>query len=353
MDLIERKYRILQAIIDDYILTALPVGSRTISKKYEQNLSSATIRNEMSDLEELGYLDSPHTSAGRVPSNKAYRLYVDRMIHPAPLTLEELSYIQSCFDTRAQQVGALSTKLAKVISGMTNYTTAVMTRTPRADQKLGHIQLVPVSDRRILAILVTQSGAVKQQMMELDQVIAPDALYTVSRILTERLQGCPLSRLSQALMELAGNEGNEIRGMLRSMADIPEEIQDDGTLVVGGRSNLLGFPEYSDVGKAQELLKVLETRDKLVSLLSRQGEMEITVRIGPETGIEELRDCSVVTASYRLMDGRVNTIGLIGPTRMQYGRAVSVLEEVGKALQRAVGRQEISGGDPSTDHNRR
>ena len=345
MDLIERKYRILQAIIDDYILTALPVGSRTISKKYEQNLSSATIRNEMSDPEELGYLDSPHTSAGRVPSNKAYRLYVDRMIHPAPLTPEELSYIQSCFDTRAQQVGTLSAKLAKVISGMTNYTTAVMTRTPRAEQKIGHIQLVPVSDRRILAVLVTQSGAVKQQMLELDQSIAPDALYAVSRILSERLNGCPLSQLKKALLDIAENEGKGIRGMLREIAGIPDEAADDGTLVVGGRSNLLGFPEYSDVGKAQELLKVLETRDKMISLLSRQGEMEITVRIGPETGIEELRDCSVVTASYRLMDGRVNTVGLIGPTRMQYGRAVSVLEEVGKALGRAINRQEIGDDD--------
>ena len=342
MDLIERKYRILQAIIDDYILTALPIGSRTISKKYEQKLSSATIRNEMSDLEDLGYLDSPHTSAGRIPSNKAYRLYVDRMIQPYPLSVEELAYIQSCFDTRAQQIGTLSAKLARVISGMTHYTTAVMTRTPRDEQKLSHIQLVPVSDRRVLLILVTEKGAVKQKLVELDQPLAPDALYTVSRFLTARLSGCPLSQLDSALSAVGARESEEVRGMLRAMMQFPEEQSDEGTLVVGGRSNLLGFPEYADVGKAQELLKVLETRDKLISLLSRQGEMEITVRIGPETGIDELKDCSVVTASYRLMDGRVNTIGLIGPTRMQYGRAVTVLEEVGKALSRAIAERQDS-----------
>lgn len=159
MDLIDRKYRILQAIIDDYIMTALPVGSRTISRKYEQKLSSATIRNEMSDLEELGYLDSPHTSAGRIPSYKAYRLYVDRMIHPMPLSEEETAFIKSCFDHRINQVEELSAKIAKALSSMTHYTTAVMTRAPREEQVFSHLQLVPVSDRRLLLVIVTRSGA--------------------------------------------------------------------------------------------------------------------------------------------------------------------------------------------------
>lgn len=131
MELIDRKYRILQAIIDDYILTALPVGSRTISRKYEQKLSSATIRNEMSDLEELGYLDSPHTSAGRIPSYKAYRLYVDQMIHPTPLSREESAFIKNCFEHRIGQVEELSARIAKALSSMTHYTTAVLTRAPR------------------------------------------------------------------------------------------------------------------------------------------------------------------------------------------------------------------------------
>ena len=155
MDLIDRKYRILQAIIDDYIMTALPVGSRTISRKYEQKLSSATIRNEMSDLEELGYLDSPHTSAGRIPSYKAYRLYVDRMIHPMPLSEEETAFIKGCFDRRINQVEELSARIAKALSSMTHYTTAVMTRAPREEQVFSHLQLVPVSDRRLLLVIVT------------------------------------------------------------------------------------------------------------------------------------------------------------------------------------------------------
>ncbi len=340
MDLIDRKYRILQAIIDDYILTALPVGSRTISRKYEQKLSSATIRNEMSDLEELGYLDSPHTSAGRIPSNKAYRLYVDKMIHPEPLSVEETAFIQSCFDRRAQQVEDLSARIARALSTMTHYTTAVMTRAPREDQILSHLQMVPVSERRMLLILVMRSGAVSQKMIDLDAPAAPDALYTVSRFLSEQLSGCPMSRLPAELMRMASEESRELANILRAMADVQTEGSEVSGLVVGGRSNLLSFPEYSDVDKAKALLSVLETKEKVVSLLSQQGEMEISVRIGPETGMEETKDCSIVTASYRLSDGRVNTIGLIGPTRMQYGKVLSVFTQLGRSITELLDEQD-------------
>ncbi|MDO5298443.1 MAG: heat-inducible transcriptional repressor HrcA [Clostridia bacterium] len=333
MDRIDRKYRILQAIIDDYILTALPVGSRTISRKYEQKLSSATIRNEMSDLEELGYLDSPHTSAGRVPSYKAYRLYVDQMLTPVPLSVEETAFINRCFDRRIHQVEELSSRIAKVLSSMTHYTTAVMTRTPKNELVLSHLQLVPVADRRVLLVLVTRGGSVKQTLLELDAPIAPDELYTVSRYLSRQLEGCALSDLAQVLGEMGG-ERPDATPVIRAIAQQQPEAEegDVAALVVGGRSNLLSFPEYSDVDKAKALLSVLETREKMVSLLSQHGEMEISVRIGPETGMEETRDCSIVTASYRLGDGRVNTIGLIGPTRMQYGKVLSVLSQVGQSL---------------------
>ena len=325
MDLIDRKYRILQAIIDDYIMTALPVGSRTISRKYEQKLSSATIRNEMSDLEELGYLDSPHTSAGRIPSYKAYRLYVDRMIHPMPLSEEETAFIKDCFDHRINQVEELSARIAKALSSMTHYTTAVMTRAPREEQVFSHLQLVPVSDRR--------SGAVRQTVIDTEKPIAPDALYTVSQIISRELEGCAMNQLPARLTRLAGGQEGEMRELLGLLAAQPPEKDGGvGSLVVGGRSNLLSFPEYADVDRAKELLSVLETREKVVSLLSHQGEMEISVRIGPETGMEETKDCSIVTASYRLNDGTVNTIGLIGPTRMQYGKVLSVLGEVGRSI---------------------
>ena len=342
MDIIDRKYRILQAIIDDYILTALPVGSRTISRKYEQKLSSATIRNEMSDLEELGYLDSPHTSAGRVPSNKAYRLYVDQMLRPMPLSVEETEFINRCFDRRMHQVEDFSMRIAKALSSMTHYTAAVMTTTPRSEQVLSHLQLVPVAANRVLLILVTRSGTVKQSLLDLGASVAPDELYTVSRILSSQLEGMRLSELPGAMLRLSGGCETGIHRIVRAMAEQqPHEAQSDiVSLAVGGRSNLLSFPEYSDVDKAKALLSVLETREKVVSLLSHNGEMEISVRIGPETGMEETKDCSIITASYRLSDGRVNTLGLIGPTRMQYGKALSVISQVGRSLNTLIEQQQ-------------
>lgn len=339
MDLIERKYRILQAIIDDYILTALPVGSRTISRKYEQKLSSATIRNEMSDLEELGYLDSPHTSAGRVPSNKAYRLYVDQMLRPMALSGEEQAFIRECFDRRTHQVEDLSLRIAKALSSMTHYTTAVMTRTPKNDQIFSHLQLVPVADRRALLIIVTKSGAVRQSVIDMGGAVAADDLYAVSKILSSRLEGCPLSRLSRQFVAIAGGAPDDMQHVMHALTLEAQQVSKDevSALVVGGRSNLLSFPEYADVDKARELLSVLETRDKMVDLLSTGGDMEFSVRIGPETGLEETKDCSIVSASFRLGDGRVNTIGLIGPTRMQYGKALAVLTQVGRTLSDVLG----------------
>lgn len=336
MDLVDRKYRILQAIIDDYILTALPVGSRTISRKYEQKLSSATIRNEMSDLEELGYLDSPHTSAGRVPSYKAYRLYVDQMIRPQSLSSEETAYIRDCFSRRMGQIDEMSTRVARALSSMTHYTSVVLTRSAHSEQVLSHLQLVPLSERQALLVLVLRGGQVRQCVVDTGAAMHADDLYAVSRYLSEKLAGCPLSMLSTALVDGIGGVPQEMEKVVRSMA---EQGGEESKLVIGGRSNLLGFPEYSDAQKARALLSVLETREKMVDLLSGSGEMELSVRIGPETGIEEMRDCSLLTVSCRTGDGRVNTIGLIGPTRMQYGKALSVLETVGRTLTELLDEQ--------------
>ena len=333
MELSDRKKKILRAIVDLYIRTAEPVASKTIAQMPDMDFSSATIRNEMAELTTLGYLEQPHTSAGRIPSYKAYRLYVDQMIHPMPLSREESTFIKSCFDHRIGQVEELSARIAKALSSMTHYTTAVLTRAPQEDQMLSHLQLVPISDRRLLLVLVTKSGAVRQSVLDLDKPIAPDALYTVSQIISRELEGCAMNQLPAMLTRLAGGQEGEMRELLGLLAAQPPEKDGGvGSLVVGGRSNLLSFPEYADVDRAKELLSVLETREKVVSLLSHQGEMEISVRIGPETGMEETKDCSIVTASYRLNDGTVNTIGLIGPTRMQYGKVLSVLGEVGRSI---------------------
>lgn len=339
MDLAERKFRILQAIIDDYIITALPVGSRTISRKYEQKLSSATIRNEMSDLEELGYLDSPHTSAGRIPSYKAYRLYVDQLMERSPLRHEDAEAIRRHFDKRVGQIEDVTARVAAALSSVTQYTSIVMTQKgPETAQKLKLLQLVPVTDHMALLMLVSDTGEVKQIPMHLGHAFSQDDLYQVSRMLTDRLAGLPMDHLGQAFAQISSDfEGQ--RELIGGMIEATEKVgitAPPPSIVVGGRSNILNYPEYSDVDKAKALLSVLETREKLLGLIGSSGGVEFSVRIGPETGMPETKDCSVITASYRLNDGRVNTIGVIGPTRMQYGKVISVLDFMGKTLSQLL-----------------
>ena len=328
-----RKFRILQAIIDDYILTAIPVGSRTISKKYEMGLSSATIRNEMSDLEELGYLDQPHVSAGRIPSAKAYRLYVDQLLQNGSIRTGDAADVRAYFTNRAQQMEDVISRAAQALSGLTHYTSLVMS--PKgAELRIRTLQLVPVSSQSALLVIVTDGGIMRDSVIRVGNDMDSDALYAVSRMLTERLSGHTLSE-ALALIKETERDMQAERPVLSGVAEFLNAVDSEGgkaKLTLGGASNILNFPEYSDVEKARCFLSVLETKDKLLKLMENHGEMAFTVRIGPETGIPELEDCSLVTATYRLSDNTHGTIGVIGPTRMQHGRVLSVLSAMGKQL---------------------
>lgn len=328
-----RKFRILQAIIDDYILTAIPVGSRTISKKYEMGLSSATIRNEMSDLEELGYLDQPHVSAGRIPSAKAYRLYVDQLLQNGSIRTGDAADVRAYFTNRAQQMEDVISRAAQALSRLTHYTSLVMS--PKgAELRIRTLQLVPVSSQSALLVIVTDGGIMRDSVIRVGSEMDSDALYAVSRTLTERLSGHTLSEALTLIKETERDMQAE-RQVLSGVAEFLNAVDSEGgkaKLTLGGASNILNFPEYSDVEKARCFLSVLETKDKLLKLMENHGEMAFTVRIGPETGIPELEDCSLVTATYRLSDNTHGTIGVIGPTRMQYGRVLSVLSAMGKQL---------------------
>ncbi len=333
-----RKFRILQAIIDDYILTAIPVGSRTISKKYEMGLSSATIRNEMSDLEELGYLDQPHVSAGRVPSAKAYRLYVDQLLQRGVISTGESENVHRYFSDRTRQMEDVISHAAQVLSGLTHYTSLVLS--PKGQElRIRNLQLVPVSANSALVVIVTDGGIMRDAVVQVGPGLDADALYAISRTLTEQLSGCTLSEAQKLLADSC----REMEAQHRTLADnVAQFMGQAGSgskakLALGGPSNILNFPEYSDVEKAKGFLSVLETKDKLVELLERQGEMAFTVRIGPETGIPELSDCSLVTATYRLGDNTHGTIGVIGPTRMQYGQVLSILGAMGQQLSILLG----------------
>ena len=333
----ERKFRILQAIIDDYILTAVPVGSRTISKKYDKGLSSATIRNEMSDLEELGYLDQPHVSAGRVPSAKAYRLYVDQLLQRGRLHTDNENAVRSHFLGRMRQMEDVMDHAAQGLSSLTNYTAVVLPPTG-TQPKIRNIQLVSVDDNAALAVIVTDAGVVRDAVIRVSEELDQDALYSISRTLTAELAGKTLQEATERMPEIIRSMQNQAE-LLEGFGDVMNARQQDSHphVAIGGTSNMLSYPEYSDMEKARSFLSLMETRDRLADIIGQQGEMAFTVRIGPETGVPEMADCSIVTATYTTGNGQQGTIGVIGPTRMQYSRVLSIMNTIGQQLSEAFG----------------
>ena len=333
MNLDDRKYLILQAIIDDYIMTAMPVGSRTISRKSGVGFSPATIRNEMSDLEELGYLDQPHTSAGRVPSDKAYRLYVDRLLKVGKLSEDESERMHETIQARSAQVDDVIRSAVQVLADATQYTSVIVA--PKLGSlRIKHIQLVPVAEGTALMIIVTNLGIVKDAVINVPDGLDADDLYSISRMLTRRLADKPLEAVRQTFSELLRDADNNRRLMGETLRVIEKKLeQEDSTEVfIGGSSKLLNYPEYSDVQKARNFLAVLESKDKIRKLVGREGGMEVTIRIGAENNVPEMNDCSIVTARYRVGDQASGTLGIIGPTRMKYSRVIPGLEFMSRAM---------------------
>lgn len=342
MNMDERKFRILEAIIDDYIMTAVPVGSRTISKKSGVGFSPATIRNEMSDLEELGYLAQPHTSAGRIPSAKAYRLYVDRFMKLAELTDQETGVIRDHLSRRTAQVEEVIRQAAQALSDTTHYTAVIST--PRMSEvEINRLQLVPVSDNAALLVIVTTGGMVKQRVVSVPEGVDEDRLWGLSKRLTTALHGLTLQQAREQLSEMFSELGQHSSLMDAVLGELDTQIEGENSapIVVGGRSNLLNLPEYSDMEKARSFLAVLESQDKLAPLLRNNG-VEFTVRIGPENNVPELSDCSVITASYRISENTTGTMGIIGPTRMNYAKVVSIMNYMGKAISEMLKNDELN-----------
>lgn len=326
-----RKMRILQAIIDDYIMTAAPVGSRTISKRSDMGLSPATIRNEMSDLTELGFLEQPHTSAGRVPSEKAYRLYVNHLMDSAKLTDDEAEYIKRHLDTRVHEVGEVIRQTAKVLSDMTKYTSMVLV--PQlSSMKVKRISLIPVSDGTALAVVVTNTGVTKNAMIKIPDTLSPDDIEKISKLLTAKLDGHRMSDAIESVLpmirEEVGEQADAVCGMLE---DIERSMSETDVEVVGA-SNILDYPEYSDTAKARSFLTEVETGNYLQKVLTDSSDVEMSVRIGTENDNPDMRDCSVVTVTYKAGGKNIGSMGVVGPTRMDYGKVMAILKYMSSSL---------------------
>ncbi|WP_026674630.1 heat-inducible transcriptional repressor HrcA [Alkalihalobacterium bogoriense] len=333
----ERQLQILQAIVDDYIRSAEPVGSRSISKREDVTYSAATIRNEMADLEELGYIEKPHSSAGRIPSHKGYRYYVDNLLFPHHLSSDDAGTIKTLFEERFQETEQVIQQSAKILSTVTSYISVVL-GPEMYDMKMKHVQIIPLSDQKAVIILVTDSGHVENYTFSIPEGIDSEELEKVVNILNERLQGVPLVQLRQKIAkEVSHVLKANIRNYRQIVSALNQTLQPDKgeRVFYGGKTNLLNQPEFKDIEKVRLLYNILE-EDQLVQQIFKTDSHGIQVRIGHENDMEAFENCSIITASYSVGGKEMGTIGILGPTRMEYRRVISVLDYISKDLTKML-----------------
>lgn len=328
MELDERKKMILGAIIENYIETAEPVGSRTIAKKNQLNISPATVRNEMSDLEDMGLLEQPHTSSGRIPSHLGYRMYVDRLMKKYELTANEVIRMRSLMELKIAELDTLVKEIANIYSRLTNYTViGTMPETSKATIK--HFQVMPINENSLLLVIVTNNNVVKDTKITTNKKIDIHTAVRISSILNEKLAGISCSDIDmEVIMRLQAeliNNSELIQPILQFIYDTIEGPE-NSEVFHGGITNLLSFPEYNNVERAKQLLDFLDDKANLHRAVAIRENENIRISIGSENKAMELKDCSIVLSSYKIDGKIVGTIGLIGPTRMNYSKAVSNIE---------------------------
>ena len=343
MELDARKKKILQAIIKNYLETGEPVGSRTISKYTDLNLSSATIRNEMADLEEMGYIFQPHTSAGRIPTDAGYRLYVDDMLSEKQAAMEKEAHVEeqtedepSEIDRRIDRIEEVLQEMAKMLANNTNYTSVISM--PQANKnRLKFVQLTLVEPTKLLTTVVLEGNIVKNEMIQVDKDIDPETLLKLNILFNNELNGKTLREINfdmaANMADSAGELGalvSEIINAIAAAIGSADGIQ----IFTSGATNIFKYPELSDTTKASGLIGTLEEKELLTGLLAdNSGENEdektgIQVYIGQETSVSSMEDCAVVTATYEFEKGVYGKVGIIGPKRMDYEKVMDALKNV-------------------------
>ncbi|MEE0943918.1 MAG: heat-inducible transcriptional repressor HrcA [Clostridia bacterium] len=340
MDLSERKQKILQVIIDEYIGTAEPVGSRAISKRDELGLSSATIRNEMADLEDMGYLVKPHTSAGRVPSDIGYRFYVNSLMQKYQLGMEAIEVLRSGLAERVNQLDTLIKKASMITSALTEYTT-VVTAPMLSRSVIRKIDVIAMSSGTAMLIVVTKSGLVRNRMIAVD-IYEKDATK-ISELLNRFFVGVITDCITEAeISELAiaatqaGLPTAAIKVVLSSVYEFITNIDEYDVYVNNARS-ILQYPEFADVDKAREMLDFLENRDNLIKIIDSGHNIDgVGIKIGTENNAKELENSSLVTVDYRLGSRTLGKIGVIGPKRMNYAKVIASLDLISDHIDKIL-----------------
>ncbi len=338
----DRKLKILQTIIDEYIQTGEPVGSRNISKKLDINLSPATIRNEMADLEEMGFLEQPHTSAGRVPSDKGYRFYVDTMLQPSNgAGNSDIEVITHMLENRIDELSFMLQRATRLLSQITGYPIVAAAKTSEQREIIKNVQIFPVEAEKAMVVTTTEAGSIHSMVILVPGDAGTDDLDAVSKLLRSKLHGCETSAIDIAmantLSKQPGIRTDILLPALQGVVDSIRRTEDHRTYTVGAK-NILEYPEFSDSAKAKELIGMLDEKgfihDVVTHMEAGESDDDLYVSIGSENRDEKMRDCSIVAGTYDVDPTHRVLIGVIGPKRMDYARVVSVLRNMKKAMNR-------------------
>jgi len=334
MKLSDRKRKILQLVVDDYITTAQPVSSKSITEKYMKDVSSATVRSELAQLEELGYLSQLHTSSGRVPSIEAYKLYVGELMDKGKLTQKEVGVIKQAFKGHADNLESVVQNAVKVISELTDYTSVAYTSLSDKE-RIVKVDIFRYKPTQALLLIVTENTLIRDKFIEIPENMSDNQLAEASRMISKLFVGKEFNEIVK-LTDVVKEEFAGYREIFDSVMSAIEEyvIKNVGEVHLEGESKILNHPEYTDSEKVKNFLSVVTSKDKIANLLASDADnIEINIKIGGEEEKDMPSDCSLVTATYSASGVKIGTYGVIGPLRMDYQKVISVLEGVGKILE--------------------
>ncbi|MBE6102891.1 MAG: heat-inducible transcription repressor HrcA [Selenomonas ruminantium] len=337
VELDARKQKVLKAIIDDYIESAEPVGSRTLARKHDLGVSPATIRNEMADLEMLGYLEHLHTSSGRIPSSKGYRFYVNGLIPPKPVSEEEKKLINDWYRTRVRRIDEVFQETARIISKVTKNVSLVLA--PQMTQaRFRVLQFLPLDDRRVITVLMTDAGFVENKIVEMPAGATFEDFQRMAEVINKNLAGRSLAAISpEKLLPIRDEIGDE--GLYESALEVVNRALESGKqerLYLGGTTQMLTQPEFHDVEKVKHTLMMLEKEELIKDILHAHMGDGLEVTIGQENEDSQMQDSSIITATYHLNGELLGTIAVLGPTRMEYAKAMSLLEYMNDNLTEVI-----------------
>lgn len=340
MQMDERKRKILRAIVLDYIATAEPIGSRTIARKFDLGVSPATIRNEMADLEDLGFIEQPYTSAGRIPSDAGYRYFVDCLMDPQVLTEEEKETIERESTKRIHEIQEVVSHTSKLLSELTNLTSLVL-GPQKGKSTFGKMHFLPYQPGQVIMVIVKENGAVENHIIDVGENITVEELQHVAGVFNQKMRGYSLGQVKRSLLHEIYGELSRQRQLIDNTMDMLREILSDNEeeerIYLGGTLNMLNQPEFRDLGKVKTLFKVFEENEPLKKLLHPHHE-GLNVTIGGENTLKEFRDCSVISATYKVNGLTIGAVGVLGPTRMDYAKVIAIVDFMTRSLAEVLAR---------------